>query len=208
MNRPAWSQKISNLQIAISLLGAAAIVLPACVTVNVNFPEGAVQKATDDFVKDLYRSREKNEKDSAEKTDKTSKVDSSPLYFELIASASAEETFVVKTPATSVIKDRMSGRIEEVKTHKRAGALGETSDGMLEVHDPSKVNKLQMPRVQALVSAENADRKSLYAEVLKANGMKSDRMKDLQARFARSFQAEAPSGTWVQEGDGKWSKKP
>src|SRR3954470_20952661 len=31
----------------------------ACVTVNVNFPESAVQKATDDYVRDLYRAKEK-----------------------------------------------------------------------------------------------------------------------------------------------------
>ena len=28
----------------------------SCVTVNVNFPEGAVQKAADDYVKELYLS--------------------------------------------------------------------------------------------------------------------------------------------------------
>ena len=38
---------------------ALASLTAACVTVNVNFPESTVQKATDDYVKELYKAKER-----------------------------------------------------------------------------------------------------------------------------------------------------
>lgn len=52
-----------------------SFMLSGCVTVNVNFPEGAVQKAADDYVRELYRAKEKSmaESNTEEITSSTSK---------------------------------------------------------------------------------------------------------------------------------------
>ncbi len=197
--RPASCPKI------FSLLLAATLALSACVTVNVNFPEGAVQKATDDFVKDLYRARDRGAKPDVAPAPSTS-APTSAIDF-LIPSAMADDSFVVKTPAALAIRDKMSAMVNEVLTHKRSGALGETNDGLLVIHQPDQVKKLQVARVKQVVETENANRIALYSEVLAANGLKPARLKDVRVSFARSFQAESPSGTWLQEADGKWSQK-
>ncbi len=103
----------------VSLL--TAILLAACITVNVNFPESAVQRAADNFVQDLYKDTTAStigdaaqkptdapaEKETAKETKKKNKkpttdsktsaptTDStkhtSLFHFELITSVSAEE---------------------------------------------------------------------------------------------------------------------
>ena len=48
----------------------------------------------------------------------------------------------------------------------------------------------------------------LYAEVADTNGLAGDRATGVKSNFARSFQAESPSGTWLQSADGTWTQKP
>ncbi|MEZ4871386.1 MAG: hypothetical protein R2827_03890 [Bdellovibrionales bacterium] len=45
--------KIAGFFNRLSILGAS-VLLVSCITVNVNFPEAAVQKAADDYVKELF----------------------------------------------------------------------------------------------------------------------------------------------------------
>ena len=179
----------------------------SCVTVNVNFPESAVQKATDDYVRDLYRAKEKgkNPVPLPEASGKTSGT----LIFDFIpTAAAAEATIKVDSDKALKIKDKLASRVADVIAQKRAGVLGETNDGMLELKGAEKVKPLLKKKIESLVSAENSDRRELYSEVASSNGISQGRVKDIQKSFARSFQAESPSGTWLQDGDGKWAQKP
>ena len=198
----SYSKKAFSGIAAAGLILMALIAGPvACVTVNVNFPESAVQKETDDFVRDLYRAKEKG---------KASPAPSAFLRFNLINEAyagPAEGNFSVNSAKALQIRDKMSGRVEEILNQKRAGVLGETIDGMLTIKGRDKLKPLLAGKVEKLVADENSDRSDLYAEVARANGLDKGRIKDIQRSFARSFQAESPSGTWVQDPDGKWSQK-
>lgn len=214
MRNPSFRAWLPNL-LAISL-GAGALGLTACVTVNVNFPESAVQKATDDYVRDLYRAKETRKSgapDSAAPAATKPQAHGFALPI-LIASAQAgdafgeEEAFKVSTPRALAIRDKLAGHLSDVLEHKRAGVLGETNDGLLEIREPGKLKKLLARKVEKLVADENADRLDLYREVVKANGLPEARIKNVQKSFARSFQAESPSGTWMQDVDGKWAQKP
>jgi uncharacterized protein YdbL (DUF1318 family) len=193
-----------------ALLTLLALGSAACVTVNVNFPESAVQKATDDYVRDLYRAKEKGKTPAPE----TSQAPTSSRLifpmFDLIATASADAEANIKVNSDKAlkIKDRLASRVEEVLAQKRAGVLGETNDGLLELKGADKVKPLLKKKIEAMVAAENADRTELYAEVAASNGIAKGRIKDIQKSFARSFQAESPSGTWAQDSDGKWAQKP
>jgi uncharacterized protein len=207
------------LPLIFSLCASAVI---GCVTVNVHFPESDVQRATDEFVRELYRAKTKGKTESgtepaaAEPTAPESPASSAPpkdtssLFDLLLPSAYADETTSLSavhldSVETKRIKGSMAERLEEILKYKRAGILGETNDGQLKIQgDP----KLLKGVIQKLVQTENADRSALYSETVRSNTAAKLKQDTLKKGFAHSFQSESPSGTWVQEADGKWSQKP
>jgi uncharacterized protein YdbL (DUF1318 family) len=230
LKRPVFSPTHNSV---LGLASGVLLVGSACVTVNVNFPESAVQKATDDYVRDLYRAKERGKAPASENAATPAEPEASPSpspspskksqkkpttksvttssIWDLIPSAEAAEAdlnFRVDSDKSMKIRDRLAGRLDEVLTQKKAGVLGETNDGLLFLKSPEKLKKLLTKKVETLVADENKDREELYEEVAASNKVSKNRIKDIQKSFARSFQAESPSGTWVQDGDGKWSQKP
>jgi len=194
-------QKFTTTSVAILL---ASLLLTSCVTVNVNLPEGAVQAASDDYVKDLYQAKER---------DKAPKVTPSPTQkpqasFELIPSAYADTNLRTASEKTAGIKQRQRDRLEDVTTQKKAGIIGESSDGYLVMKnhlDPSK--KILEKKIETLIAEENKDRKALYTEILEINGVTKSNFKTVEASFSHSFQDLSPVGTWIQDEEGKWSQK-
>ena len=205
--------KIAATHLIFSCLTVSAAT--ACVTVNVNFPESAVQKATDDYVKDLYRAKERGRAVPPAETAKPPQASVPPVVFKYLSEAflpeafAAESGFVFKvdSPASLKIRDRLAARLDEVIGEKKAGVLGESSDGWLVLKSPEKLKPLLLKKIDKLVSDDNADRKELYGDVLKFNKVPSNRLIDIQKSFARSFQAESPSGTWIQDETGIWTQK-
>jgi len=188
------------------LFGVTAAVA-SCVTVNVNFPESAVQQATDDYVRDLYRAKSKGGKIEDPSAPPTSTKPSAS--FEFITSVYADaSSFKVRTPKSMGIQEKLAGRLDEVLQWKRQGMLGESKEGLLVVRNGDKLKPIQAKKLEALAVAENEDRSGLYAEVADTNGLAGDRASGVRANFARSFQAESPSGTWLQSADGTWTQKP
>lgn len=211
--RPAFLEKrggsLRILTAAVALIGLQL----ACVTVNVNFPESAVQKATDDYVRDLYRAKEKGKSPIPSATPHQSSLEKiiRNAYSEIgIPSAWADGDFVFKVNSerATQIKGRLASRLDDVLNQKRAGVVGESNDGKLVLKNPDRLKKLLEQKVKALVESENQDREELYKEILKANGLPEARLADIRKSFARSFQAESPSGTPVQGTDGGWTAKP
>lgn len=209
------------------VLAALVLATAACVTVNVNFPEGAVQKATDDYVRELYRSKPKGApaaapSPSAPRASLKPTTLVSAVLNALVAIPEARadgEISIPRSAAAQAATERMQSRLEQVLRWKRAGALGETQDGKLVVRQPAsgqdfsarvaaKQFQDNAARVQALADAENADRTAIYNEFARENGLREDRMANVQRSFARSFQSESPSGTPVEGTDGNWSRKP
>ena len=172
----------------------------SCVTVNVNFPEGAVQKAADDYVKELYNAKEKDE--AADK--KPSSL--FRFHLSLMPVAHAQE-FKVDTAKAKEIQARQKARISDLMEHLKAGQIGETTDGLLEVKASSDTKPILMKKIEKLVQDENADRDALYDEVISSNGLSASVRNQVQASFAKSFQGAAPKGTLVESAKGKWDKK-
>ncbi len=185
------------------------LALSACVTVNVNFPETAVQKATDDYVRELYRAKEKGKTPAPATAPSGAPSTTTSFGFPGIVNAEAAgPNFQVDSPKALSIRDNLAKRLEEVLAQKRAGIIGESNDGFLVLKSPEKLKKLFQRKVEKLVADENTDRRALYDEVLVVNSAAKNRLKDIQMSFARSFQAESPSGTWIQAEDGSWTQKP
>jgi uncharacterized protein len=185
-----------------------ALALPAaCVTVTVNFPESAVQNATDDYVKDLYRAKQKGKPSPAPAAEK-----SENFQWEGILSSTAwaesKISFSLDSEKANQIKEKLLAHVDDVIAQKRAGVLGETNDGLLFIKSPEKIKKDQSATINSWVKDENKARLELYDEVLETNHIHKSRLKDIKKSFARSFQSESPSGTWVQDNEGTWSQKP
>lgn len=195
----------ANLLSKIACLTFLAV-LSACVTVNVHFPESAVQKATDDYVQELYRAKEKGKTPTTSPSPKTSLLRMIPNLG--ISSAWAIDlTFKVDSSKALKIRERLSKRLEEVIDAKKSGYLGESKDGLLVVYSKESIKKLLLKKIETLASDENEDREELYKEILTTNSMAKNRLIDVQKSFARSFQNASPSGTWIQADDSQWSQK-
>jgi uncharacterized protein YdbL (DUF1318 family) len=207
---------VTRLNFKAVLICVGVSLAAACVTVNVNFPESAVQKASDDYVRDLYRSKEQS-KSTTPKTSPTPVGDSALLFVPsihtgalnfLIPTAEAgEPSFNMNSPKLDAIKEKMKANIGEVIDQKKAGALGETNNGHLVLHDSSKLAPLLKKKIENLVDADNAQRENLYSEIVSSNHLAEDALVSVRKSFSRSFQAESPSGTWVQGVDGSWAQK-
>lgn len=225
------------------LTAVAAVALPAlfaCVTVNVHFPESTVQRATDDYVRELYRSGGDTGSSGGEKTRKdsdssslnpgsaggwisripsvsliglTAAVAAEPLFDRdaLAQSAASAQSlqFNLKTEAAQKVLAGQRGRLDDVIKYKRQGYIGETRDGFLVVRGEEELakKKLLLKRIEKLVEDENSDRKALYKEAVNANDSAEVKLSVVQKSFARSFQAESPSGTWVEDSEGAWGRK-
>lgn len=171
---------------------------------NVNFPESAVQKATDDYVRDLYEKKGKNSKTdvSEQKPQSTSSIS-----FSLISVAYADEGFKVDSPKAKEIKARLRKYVDDVIAQKRNGSIGETNDGFLVIKNKT-LSPLLKKKVEAIVKNDNSARLELYHEIVDANGLAAARIDSIEQSFARSFQSMSPSGTWIQNSEGVWSQKP
>jgi uncharacterized protein YdbL (DUF1318 family) len=58
-----------------------------------------------------------------------------------------------------------------------------------------------------LTADENRDRMQLYRTLLEQNRMRPADLVRVQAGFARANREQAPSGAWVQDDAGRWSRK-
>lgn len=207
---PAARSLLLNLAALFSFTAAgmgAGWALGGCVTVNVQFPESAVQKASDDYVRDIYRAKERSKSPNGEPSPTASPATGAAWSFFTEARAD-DDIFKMDSDKALAIKDRLKARVEEVINLKRSGAIGETNDGRLVIKEAGKLKKLQAKKAEKVVADENKDRDELYDEILRINGLQAARLKSVQKNFSRSFQAESPSSTWVESTDGKWAQKP
>lgn len=188
----------------------------ACVTVNVTFPEAAVQQATDDYVQGLYREKERNRAQPSPKPEADKRAATQPprtawllvplLLSEALA-AGGELKITVNSPETLQIRDKQVARLDALQKAEAAGSIGESNMGLLTFDHAGNVASNVRTQLTPLMDAENSDRKDLYNEILSSNGYAPSRLIDLQKSFARSFQSRAASGTWIQDDGGKWSRK-
>lgn len=199
----------------------------ACITVNVNFPESAVQRAADNFVQDLYKdtnastvgdaSQKPIEAPSEKETKKKSKKPISDnktqsyFNFSIINEVYAEEAHAqdlnMSTKKAQEIKARMAARVPTIIDQKRKSLIGETFDGNLTVKEDSKLSKEEKKSLKNLVDQENKDRNELYEEIQSANSISDRKQTRIRKFFGSAFKSNSPSGTWIETEEGQWNKK-
>lgn len=189
----------------LSLLG----MLSACVTVNVNFPESAVQKAADDYVRELYRAKEKKSSTPSSWLEPAKQTQMALMLWEwLTPSASAAEVnaeIKFDSPSIKAIQTQQAGLISELKNQKRAGYVGETKDGYVALREADKLPPPIKSKLEKLVKQENDYRDNLYNTIHSEQKLQKEGVK---RTFTRAYQGESPSGTWVEDSGGNWERKP
>jgi uncharacterized protein YdbL (DUF1318 family) len=189
---------------------AGSLVLAACVTINVYFPEAQVQQAAEEFVDKVIGDDGAGQAPAPApvKPPQTLRMPSfNPMAF-LISSANAAEVDIsIRTPAIQAIQDRMATRFKDsLQAHFDDGALGFGKDGLIALRDPAKVALKDRVSVNQLIAEDNRDRKAVYREIAVANGH-AEWEEQIRETFARQWIASAHAGWWYQAADGNWKQK-
>lgn len=99
---------------------------------------------------------------------------------------------------------------DDVEEFKKKGFLGETNEASLILRPSDELNQNpeKIKFVEEIVREENTDRKIVMERVVELNdALKRAVSKDVYAVFAKMYQENSPSGTWIQKPDGNWVKK-
>ena len=197
---------------------AAALLLSACVTINVYFPAAEAKEAAKEFVEKVINDADKIEIKETPAPgggmamlDRGIKLDLSafdPWVLVGIGSARAQSApdISIKTPAIQAIQSRMEARFNgSLRAGFDSGALGFTSDGLITVRDASKVELKDRVALNSAVADDNRDRKAVYREVAVANGH-PEWEDQIRGVFAKQWIASAKAGWWYQAGGG-WKQK-
>lgn len=188
----------------------SALLLTACVTINIYFPAAAAEKAADEIIKEIQEQPKQPAKDQQEPHAALSDWQLS-LYRlidgaidTVISPAHAEADLTVDSEEIRRIKASMQKRFVELKPFYEQGWVGIAGNGMLEAI--GTVPLQDKNRLKRLVDTENADRNALYRAIANANGQ-PDWAAEIKATFAQRWIGNAQSGWWYQRADGQWQQK-
>jgi uncharacterized protein YdbL (DUF1318 family) len=189
---------------------ATALLLTACVTINVYFPAAEAQQAAKEFVdKVIGPEGQPAPPPKQENKGGGSKQPGLGLISWFIPDAYAQSTpdINLKTPAIQAIQQRMAQRFDSsLKASFDAGALGFTRDGMISVRDASKIALKDRVAVNQAVADDNRDRKAVYREIAVANGH-AEWEGQIRETFAKQWASSAHAGWWYQDAGGSWKQK-
>ncbi len=94
---------------------------------------------------------------------------------------------------------------ENIDELKRYGLLGERSDGRIRAMSDTLKQADELSRI---VTAENNDREIIWEFYARTHGLNSDEeLESLKTDFAGIMARLSPSGTWIEDKEGKWYQK-
>lgn len=194
--------------------GAAAgcLALAACVTINVYFPAAAAEEAADRIIRDVWGEDDAKKPEGKEQS--SIAVPSRSLLASalegtldlIVPAAHAQADIDISSPAIRALTASMKARAGDLEPFLDSGAVGLTSDGLIELRDANSVPLADRNRVRKLVTDENADRNSLYREIASANGH-PEWESDIRSTFAARWIANAKAGWYYKRAGGDWTKK-
>lgn len=188
---------------------AAALLLTACVTINVYFPAAEAKEAAKEFVEKVIGDEARQAQPEKPNDGGGMALRFDPLMLIGISPAYAQGApdITIKTPAIQAIQSRMESRFDaSLRAGFDSGALGFTRDGLVVVRDAAKLQLKDRVAVNQAVADDNRDRKAVYREVAVANGH-AEWESQIRSVFARQWIDSARSGWWYQDSSGGWKQK-
>jgi uncharacterized protein YdbL (DUF1318 family) len=189
-------------------VAAFCLALAACVTINVYFPAAAAEKAADRIIEDIWGPGQQPKPDGNEQSSlghAAGDILLAALDF-VIPAAHAQADIDISSPAIRALTASMKGRAGQLEPFFGSGAIGLTSDGLVEVRDANAVPLADRNKLRKLVADDNADRNSLYREIASANGH-PEWEADIRSTFAERWIANARAGWHYKSKSGDWTKK-
>jgi uncharacterized protein YdbL (DUF1318 family) len=192
-----------------------ALLMTACVTINIYFPAAAAEEAARTIVRDVLKGEEPEQAPPDKPDEKQShSIHGNPLAMAfgfvletLVPPAQAAQADInIDTAAIRAIRASMERRQSSLAPFYRSGAVGFDNQGSVSIRDLGAVPLAQRNQVKKLVEDENADRAKLYREIASANGH-PEWEGDVRATFAKVWVQEALSGYWVQDARGSWGQR-
>lgn len=190
-----------------AVLSAVTVVVAACVTINVYFPEAEARQAADQFIDGVWGEEGAQAPAQPQPPENPPQGAAAAVLNFLIPAAHAQPDITISTPAIDSIQARMDKRFNEhLRQYFESGAIGLTNDALIAVRDLSAVPLSERNRVNQVVADENADRRAVYREIAVANDHPEweDRIRKI---FAERWIDRAQSGWWYQDDGGNWVQK-
>lgn len=211
---------------------ALVFLLTACVTVNVYFPAAAAEQAADKIIDSVTR-QSNGAPQGTQTTPPTSQAapaQAAPVrsvvaqpaeepslllvalgrVLEMVipaAHAQGSPNLDISSPEIRAVTSSMQQRFGQLEKYFASGAVGLTADGLIDVRDQNAVPLAERATVKRLVAEDNTDRKTLYAEIAKANGH-PEWEADIRKTFARRWvERGAKPGWYYQDSGGSWKQK-
>jgi uncharacterized protein YdbL (DUF1318 family) len=182
---------------------ALVLMLAACVTINVYFPEAAAERAADRFIQDVLG-------ENGRSGDSVPAPPSTGFHWSnlFMAPAYAQTPNInIDTPQIQAIKQRMAERHREhLAVWLDAGAIGLDASGLIAIRDRAAVSLAERRNLERVVAEENADRRAVYREIAIANN-RPEWENEIRETFARQWIANARAGWYYQSADGSWNRK-
>jgi uncharacterized protein YdbL (DUF1318 family) len=193
---------------------AAALVLTACVTINVYFPAAEAKEAAREFVEKVIdenppAATPDTGDDGGGMAASGPRFHFDPLMLVGISPAYAQGApdINIRTPAIQAIQARMEARFNSIlRDAFNSGALGFGNDGMLVVRDAAKLALKDRVVVNNAVADDNRDRDAVYREIAVANGH-AEWESQIRRVFAAQWIESAHAGWWYQDAGGSWKQK-
>jgi uncharacterized protein YdbL (DUF1318 family) len=195
---------------------APVLLTAACFTINVYFPEAAIQDLSNKIEEQVAKeaaAKAAAAPDTPPPAEPSDKPKSSSGLLDLLLGTSvayADEVAApeVSSPAIRKIIDSRASRLDEIGAFKAKGVIGENNHGLLEARNLESLGDLKARAdVQRLVKAENTDREELYKEVAVAKGVELSQLPKIRETYAATLRERAKPGEWIQGADGAWKQK-
>ncbi|MCP1673114.1 uncharacterized protein YdbL (DUF1318 family) [Natronocella acetinitrilica] len=191
---------------AMLVIASLALLLAACVTINVYFPAVAAERAADRIIQDVWR-QESPPVEPESRLDELRPPLAMQLLEAVVGSAQAASPDLdVSSPAIRSLTASMEERHRSLRQHYESGAVGLTNDGQLALRDQGVIPLQERNRVRQLIADDNADRLALYRQIAVANGH-PEWESDIRRTFSERWIANAPSGWYYQDARGNWQRK-
>ncbi len=187
---------------------STALLLTACVTINIYFPAAAAEKVADEIIKEIQTEEPVNKKEPDAKVNDWQRT--MLHWFDealniVISPAHAENpNLAIDTAEIRSLRAGMQKRFSALQPFYAQGFIGIQSDGFITIKNAVPLKSRNL--VKKLAAAENADRKKLYQAIANANGH-PDWFGQIKATFAKRWVGNAQTGWWYQSQNGVWQQK-
>lgn len=187
----------------------AAMLLSACVTINIYFPAAAAEKAADQIIKGIQDNTPKKPEPKAQLFDWQSLAYQSVeiLLNQVISPVQAAEADLdIDSEEIRKLQAGMKSRFNSLVSFYAKGFIGIKRDGLVGLKDASDIPLKDRNEANKLVTAENNDREALYRAIANANGH-PEWYDQIKSTFAERWVSNAKAGWWYEVANNNWKQK-